>query len=54
MSQLSQHIQEKAAKKPFFTVSAVKHWNRLPREAVNDPSLSMSKRPLDNALNNML
>jgi len=41
-------------RKHFFTMGAVKHWNRLPREEVNAPSLSVLKRHLDNALNNML
>ena len=38
----------------FFTKRVVKHWNRLPREVVNAPRLSVFKRRLDNALNNML
>ncbi|KAK4829062.1 hypothetical protein QYF61_001867 [Mycteria americana] len=41
-------------RKHFFTERVVKHWNRLPREVVNAPSLSVFKRHLDNALNNML
>jgi len=32
----------------------VKHWNRLPREMVDAPSLSVFKRHLDNDLNVML
>jgi len=40
--------------KPFFTERMVKHWNRLPREVVDAPSLSVLKRPLDNALSNTL
>jgi len=40
--------------KHFFPESMVKHWNRLPREAVNAPKLSVFKRHLDNALNNMV
>ena len=38
----------------FFTERAVKPWNRLPGEVVDAPSLSVFKRHLDNALNNML
>ncbi|KAK4831437.1 hypothetical protein QYF61_017568 [Mycteria americana] len=41
-------------RKHFFTERVVKHWNRLPREVVDVPSLSVFKRHLDNALNNML
>ncbi|KAK4824588.1 hypothetical protein QYF61_016833 [Mycteria americana] len=41
-------------RKHFFTERVVKHWNRLPREVVDAPSLSVFKRHLDNALNNML
>ncbi|KFW72379.1 hypothetical protein AS28_00767, partial [Pygoscelis adeliae] len=38
----------------FFTERVVKPWNRLPGEVVDAPSLSVFKRHLDNALNNML
>ncbi|KAK4814670.1 hypothetical protein QYF61_024806 [Mycteria americana] len=38
----------------FFTKRVVKHWNWLTREMVDAPSLSVFKRHLDNALNNML
>ena len=41
-------------RKHFFTERVVKHWNRLPREVVDAPGLSVFKRHLDNALNNML
>ena len=41
-------------RKHFFTERVVKHWNRLPGEVVDAPSLSVFKRHLDNALNNML
>ncbi|KAK4827061.1 hypothetical protein QYF61_013702 [Mycteria americana] len=39
---------------PFFTKRVVKHCNRLPREVVDASSLSVFKRHLDNAINNML
>ncbi|KFW65281.1 hypothetical protein AS28_02201, partial [Pygoscelis adeliae] len=41
-------------RKHFFTERVLKHWNRLPREVVDAQSLSVIKRHLDNALNNML
>jgi len=41
-------------RKHFFTERVVRHWNRLPREVVDAPSLSVSERHLDNALNNTL
>jgi len=38
----------------FFTERMVKPWQRLPREVVNAPGLSVFRGHLDNALNNML
>jgi len=38
----------------FFTMWAVRHWNRLPREGVNVPSLEVFKARLDGALNNLV
>jgi len=38
----------------FFTMSVVKHWNRLPREAVAVPSLEVFKARLDGALSNLV
>ncbi|KFQ50575.1 hypothetical protein N334_13145, partial [Pelecanus crispus] len=41
-------------RKKFFTMSAVKHWNRLPREVVEAPSLETFKVRLDGALSNLI
>ncbi|KFV79748.1 hypothetical protein N308_04294, partial [Struthio camelus australis] len=40
--------------KNFFTVRVTEHWNRLPREAVESPSLEIFKTRLDVILGNML
>ncbi|KGL78856.1 hypothetical protein N309_09923, partial [Tinamus guttatus] len=36
--------------KNFYTERAVKHWNRLPREVVESPSLAVFKKRVDEAL----
>jgi len=43
-----------AIRKKFFTMRVVKHWNRLPREAVDAPSLEVFKARLDGALSNLV
>jgi len=41
-------------RKKFFTMRVVKHWNRLPREVVEAPSLETFKTWLDEALSNLI
>ena len=41
-------------RKTFFTVRVVRHWNRLPREAVDAPSLEAFKARLDVAVRNLV
>ncbi|PKU39076.1 hypothetical protein llap_10621 [Limosa lapponica baueri] len=38
----------------FFTMRVVEHWNRLPREVVEAPSLEIFKVRLDEALGNLV
>jgi len=38
----------------FFSVRVVRHWHRLPREAVAAPSLTVFKARLDGALSNLV
>jgi len=41
-------------RKKFFTMRVVKHWQRLPREAVGVPSLEVFKARLDGALSSLV
>ncbi|KFP08823.1 hypothetical protein Z169_04367, partial [Egretta garzetta] len=41
-------------KKKFFTMRVMRHWNRLPREVVDVPSLKAFKARLDGALSNLV
>jgi len=41
-------------RKNFFTLRVMEHWNRLPREAVDSPTLETVKTRLDKDLCNLL
>ena len=41
-------------RKNFFTERVVRHWNRMPREVVDSPSLEVFKRRVDIALQGMV
>ena len=41
-------------RKNFFTERAIKHWNRLPREVVESPSLEVFKRHVDVAFRDLV
>jgi len=41
-------------RKNFFTERVVRHWNRLPREAVESPSLEEFNKRVDVALQDVV
>ncbi|KFQ08150.1 hypothetical protein N330_03231, partial [Leptosomus discolor] len=41
-------------RRKFFTLRVVRHWNRLPKEAVDAPSLAVFKARLDEAFSSLV
>ncbi|KFQ51317.1 hypothetical protein N333_12083, partial [Nestor notabilis] len=41
-------------RKKFFTVRVVRHWNRLPKELVNAPTLEVFEARLDRTLGDIV
>ena len=41
-------------RKKFFTVRMLRHWNRLPREVVDAPTLEAFKARLDGAVSSLV
>ena len=41
-------------KKRYFTVTVVMHWNRLPSDVVDAPTMETFKGKLDHALDNLI
>ncbi|KFW74618.1 hypothetical protein N305_02522, partial [Manacus vitellinus] len=41
-------------RKKFFTERVIRHWNMLPREVVDAPSLEVFKARLDGTLSNLV
>jgi len=51
---LEQRKLQLKTRKNFFTLRVTEHWNRLPRGAVESPSLEILKTHLDKVLCSLL
>jgi len=51
---LKEHRFRLDTRKKFFTVRVVRHWDRLPGEVVDAPSLETIKARLDGTLSNLI